>query len=191
MKTLGALLLVYLLILPNPGFATHEAVKQPKVTTKHGYKTLPNVLLSNLLCRKFELQRLLRAGPDLGPASPLVGVIRSLGETLYSLWVKLGEKSRVYILEPPIDVSPVAIKGNKFHLMDKVVDSNRFLRSSNTRVLEALSLTGGMTAPTSVSLIKIFRKGRDIPLCSKCEDIETENSFDNNSELTSDLVVVS
>lgn len=188
---LGALLLVYLLILPSPGFATHEAVKQLKVTTKRGYKIQPSGLLSNFPYRKFELQRLLRVSPDVLPPSPLVGVIRPLGETLCTLWVQLVEKSRVYIPERPIDDSPVGFKVNKFYLTGKVIDPNRYLRSSNTRVQEAQCLTAGIPTSIYVALIKTYSKGRDIPLCFRCKEIEAENSFDNSSELTSGLVVVS
>jgi polysaccharide export outer membrane protein len=96
--------------------------------------------------------------PDGTITFPLIGEIPAAGKTVEHLRRELEDKIRKFIPDPTLTIMVRSIGSMKIYLIGRVNRPGQYPIHSDINVLQALSLSGGLTPFAKKDQIKIFRK---------------------------------
>jgi polysaccharide biosynthesis/export protein len=99
--------------------------------------------------------------PDGNTSLPLIGNIPAAGLTVQELNEELNRKYGEYITEPHITITVREVNSLKIYVLGEVSHPGEFKLTSNTDVLQAISMAGGFTMYANKSRIDIIRKEGD------------------------------
>jgi polysaccharide export outer membrane protein len=107
-----------------------------------------------------ELKGEARVTPKGRISFPLAGTITAKGKTVSQLERSIAGRLRKYIPEAQVSVVLVSSEGNKVYVVGKVNKPGVVPMSSPMRVMQALSLAGGITKFADEDEIRILREDR-------------------------------
>jgi polysaccharide export outer membrane protein len=131
--------------------------------------------------------------PDGTITFPLIGEIRAAGKTVEHLRNELEGKIRKFIPDPTLTIMVRSIGSMKIYLIGRVNRPGQYPIQSDINVLQALSLSGGLTPFAKKDQIKIFRKQAGQTLMYKFdydEVVEGKNLRQNILLQRDDTIVV-
>jgi len=130
--------------------------------------------------------------PDGMIAFPLAGELMAQGKTVTELQAKLKENLSEYLSEPVVTVSVTNVSGNTVHVMGKVNQPGSFAMSQPFSVMQALSLSGGLSPYAEENNIIILRQtsGKQQVIPVHYADIKKAKDLSSNVLLKSGDVIV-
>ncbi|CAG7856681.1 hypothetical protein MCAMS1_01257 [biofilm metagenome] len=138
------------------------------------------------------LKREVRVLPDGSIGFPLAGSVVAAGRSVDDLKKELTEKLTEYIAEPVVSISVKAAEGNSVYVTGQVKTPGKIMMTEQMNVMQALSLSGGLTPFADVDDIVILRKTAKGAESIKFEysDLEEGKSLGRNHILKSGDVIV-
>ncbi len=132
--------------------------------------------------------------PDGTITFPIVGTLDAAGKTLHQLQLLLEEKLEEYIAGPVVNVTLVTVDGNIIYVIGEVTRPGSFTMMKNLKVMQALSLAGGLTPFASQDDIHIIREtaeGGSVSIPFDYDDVEDGDDLTSNIPLlTGDTIVI-
>lgn len=122
------------------------------------YRVQPGDTLAISVWGEEEMKRDILVRPDGGITFPLAGDISVVGKSVAQIRAELTSRLSRYIPSPAVDVSILKTEGNRFFVLGQVKSPGEFPLSSNTDVLQAISMAGGLTPFAKTRAIKILRR---------------------------------
>lgn len=158
------------------------------------YAVNPGDTLNISVWKEETLQQELRVLPDGTISFPLAGVVKVAGKTIKTVQQELTKKLSEYITNPTVNIVVKAVEGNVVYVLGQVKAPGHFIMLSQTDVMQALTLAGGLTAFAKANSIIILRRNKDFSEVIKFEygELESGNStaLDKNYLLKSGDVIV-
>ncbi len=176
-----ALILALVLFVP-PSFATDKS-----------YRINKGDKLKISVWKEEELNAQVMVLPDGTITFPIVGVVPVAGKTLDELQVLLRKRLEAFIPGPEVNVSLLALEGNVIYIIGEVARPGPYVMTKNLKVMQALSLAGGLTPFASRNDIRILREvadGRTISIDFEYGDVEDGDNLETNILLQSDDTIV-
>lgn len=141
------------------------------------------------------LSREILVTPDGMISLPMAGEINTKGLSSPKVAEKISKALGKYMKDTPrVVVSIVNVNGNKVYVIGKVVNPGAYVITSDTDVMQALALAGGLNAFAAENDIQILRRqpdGRQISIPFRYAKVKAGHDLDTNIVLRSrDLVVV-
>lgn len=160
-----------------------------------GYLVNPGDLLRIDVWNEESLAREVRVRPDGRIALPMAGEIDTTGQTPEQVGDAIGVAlSRFLKDEPRVVVSLLEALGNKIYVLGKVARPGEYVINSETDVMQALALAGGLTSFAAENDIRILRRdsdGRQRAIPFKYARVKGGDELESNIVLRSrDVVVV-
>lgn len=118
----------------------------------------PGDVLDISVWKNPDLTRQVVVLPDNTIRFPLLGEIKTGGQSLAWLEANMGEQLGKFISEPELSISLVQVNSMMVYIIGKVNGPGRFKLTENVTVLQALAMAGGLNAFAKDDEIKIFRK---------------------------------
>jgi len=131
--------------------------------------------------------------PDGTISFPIVGTVLVAGKTIDELQLFLQQQLEEYIQGPEVLVSLLTVEGNVIYIIGEVARPGPITMTKNLKVMQALSLAGGLTPFASRNNIRILREtadGKSISIPFEYDDIEDGDNLDANILLQSDDTVI-
>lgn len=159
------------------------------------YMVNPGDLLRVDVWNEDSLGRDVLVRPDGMISLPMAGDIDTNKATTSQVADKIAEALGKYMKDTPrVVVSLVAVNGNKIYVIGKVVAPGEFILTSDTDVMQALALAGGLNAFAAENDILILRRqsdGKQVAIPFRYAEVKTGKELGSNIVLQSrDLVVV-
>ncbi len=131
--------------------------------------------------------------PDGTISFPIVGTVLAAGKNIDELQEFLQQQLEEYIQGPEVLVSLITVEGNVIYIIGEVARPGPITMTKNLKVMQALSLAGGLTPFASRNNIRILREtveGKSISIPFEYGDIEDGENLDANILLQSDDTVI-
>ena len=133
--------------------------------------------------------------PDGVISLPMAGEIDTVNNTTTQVATKVAQALGKYMKDPPrVVVSLVNPKGNKIYVIGKVGKPGEYLITSDTDVMQALALAGGLNSFAAENEIRVLRRkpdGNQVVLPFRYARVIKGEDLDSNIVLQSrDVVVV-
>jgi polysaccharide export outer membrane protein len=130
--------------------------------------------------------------PDGTISFPLAGELTAQGKTVSDVQLSLTEKLSSFLADPVVTVSVVSVAGNSIHVIGQVQSPGSFVMAQPLSVMQALSLSGGLTPFAKENNIIILRQnGLDQEVISvSYSSIEKGSDLSSNVRLKSGDVIV-
>lgn len=122
------------------------------------YRLNPGDILGISVWNEEALQQEMMVLPDGTISFPLVGILKVAGRTPEQVQKELKEKLSRLIPDPEINLTVRAVEGNNVFIIGKVISPGRYPMTSQTDVVQALSLAGGFTPYADTESIQILRR---------------------------------
>ena len=122
------------------------------------YRLNPGDILQISVWNEEALQQEVMVLPDGTISFPLVGILKVAGRTPEQVQKELKEKLSRLIPDPEINLAVRAVEGNNVFIIGKVISPGRYPMTSQTDVVQALSLAGGFTPYAETESIQILRR---------------------------------
>lgn len=157
------------------------------------YLIKPGDLLLVSVWREEDLQIEALVRPDGKISMPLVGDVQASGRAVVEVQNEIIERIETYIPDAVATVMVRAIEGNKAYVVGKVNRPGPILMTSDTNVMQALSIAGGTAQFANLDDIVILRgQGTSqIAIPFNYDDVERGRNLEQNITLqVGDVVVV-
>lgn len=156
------------------------------------YLINPGDILDISVWNEEALKREVRVLPDGTIGFPLAGTIAAAGRSVEDLKKEMTEKLKEYIAEPVISIAVQATEGNVIYVTGQVKAPGKIIMTEPMNVMQALSLSGGLTPFAAQDDIVILRKTSKGAESIKFEysDLEEGNGLSKNHLLKSGDVIV-
>lgn len=133
--------------------------------------------------------------PDGTISFPLLGLIKASGKTLREAKAEVEQKISEYVSEPVLNVDVRQINSMLIYVIGRVnsIASGRITVNTNTNVLQALAIAGGLNPFAKRQSIKVFRQedGKTKIFRFHYDDVVDGKNLEENIELKrGDIVVV-
>jgi polysaccharide export outer membrane protein len=133
--------------------------------------------------------------PDGIISLPMAGEIDTTGSTPSQVGDKITQSLGRYMKDTPrLVVSLVNVDGNKIYVVGKVTTPGEFMITSDTDVMQALALAGGLTTFAAENDIVVLRRGSDgkqVGIPFPYAEVKAGKDLESNILLQSrDVVVV-
>ena len=132
--------------------------------------------------------------PDGFISLPMAGGIDTTKSTPSQVEDKISQSLGKYMKEPPrVVVSVVNVSGNKIYVIGKVADPGEYIITSDTDVMQALALAGGLVSFAEENEIIILRRNSDgaqVGIPFRYAKVKTGRELETNIVLQSQDVVV-
>jgi polysaccharide export outer membrane protein len=141
------------------------------------------------------LSREVLVRPDGMISLPMAGEIKTTNSSPSQVSDKISEALAQYMKDAPrVVVSLIAVPGNKIFVIGKVTQPGEYQITSDTDVMQALALAGGLNAFAAENDIRILRrdaKGTQISIPFEYAKVKVGKELQSNIILRSrDIVVV-
>ncbi len=164
-----------------------------QVRVENPYLIHPGDILQISVWKEEDLQREVLVLPDGSISFPLVGQVVASGLSIEALQGSLAEALRQYIPDPVITVSATQLLGNRIYVLGQVNKPGEYLINRPVDVMQALSMSGGLTAFGAANKVKVLRRNGDkqIVFPFKYKEVtEGENLYQNILLKAGDVVIV-
>ncbi|MFV8819497.1 polysaccharide biosynthesis/export family protein [Haliea sp. E17] len=133
--------------------------------------------------------------PDGKISLPMAGEIDTSAATPEQVADKIAAALQKYMKDPPrVVVSLASVSGNKIYVIGKVIRPGEYVITSDTDVIQALALAGGLNPFAAQNDIRILRRSRDgnqVAIPFRYSKVESGEDLASNIILNSrDVVVV-
>ena len=133
--------------------------------------------------------------PDGIISLPMAGEIDTTGSTPSQVGDKITQSLGQFMKDTPrLVVTLVNVDGNKIYVVGKVTTPGEYMITSETDVMQALALAGGLTTFAAENDIVVLRRGPDgkqVGIPFPYADVKTGEALESNILLQSrDVVVV-
>lgn len=122
-----------------------------------GYTLQPGDVVRVSVWREPELDQVVLVRPDGGISFPLAGDLQAEGRTIEQVAFELTERLAVFIPTPEVTVSLQQSDGNRIYVTGRVNNPGVFLVNRPVTVLQAISLSGGLTPFADRDRIMVLR----------------------------------
>ena len=159
------------------------------------YTVNPGDLLRIDVWNEESLSREVLVRPDGMISLPMAGEIDTSNNTPSVVADKISSALSKYMKDKPrVVVSLANVSGNKIYVIGKVAKPGEYVVTSDTDVMQALALAGGLNAFAAENEIRILRRradGTQVAIPFRYAKVKAGESLDTNVVLQSrDLVVV-
>ena len=178
----AVVLMLYSGLLVNPVYAAEK-----------GYQINMGDKLKISVWKEEDLNAEVMVSPDGTISFPIVGTVAAAGKTLDGLQLLLTEKLEEFIQGPEVIVSLLTVEGNQIYVIGEVARPGPIVMTKNLKVMQALSLAGGLTPYASRNNIKILREtaeGKSVSIPFEYDDIEDGDNLDSNILLQSEDTII-
>lgn len=178
-------LLAFLMIVFSYSSACADALPGDK------YILGPGDVLGISVWKNAELTQDVPVLPDGYISFPLVGEIKAAGRTLSQFQKALEEKLIHYIPQPSLSVLVKKVNMN-IYVIGKVQHSGMFGLNTNIKVLQALTMAGGLNPFAKRDEIKILRKiGNETKIYKfNYDDVSSGQNLEQDIEMVREDVIV-
>ena len=162
-------------------------------TPQGDYLIKPGDLLLISVWREEDLQLETLVRPDGRISMPLVGDVQASGRSVSDVQGEIVERIEVYIPDAVATVMIRAIEGNKAFVVGKVNRPGPILMTSDTNVMQALSIAGGTAQFANLDDIVILRGqgSNQTAIPFNYDEVERGQNLSQNVTLqVGDVVVV-
>ena len=151
----------------------------------------PGDVLGISVWKNSELTQDVPVLPDGYISFPLVGEIKAAGKTLSQFQKALEEKLTHYIPQPSLSVLVKKVNMN-IYVIGKVQRSGMFGLTTNIKVLQALTMAGGLNPFAKRDEIKILRKiGNETKIYTfNYDDVSSGQNLEQDIEMVREDVIV-
>ena len=125
------------------------------------YKVNPGDILRANLWDEPQLQGEVVVLPDLTISFPLVGLIDVANKSIAEITQLFTNKLAVFIPQAHVNIALQQIRGSKFYVIGKVNRPGEFPLEGQLRVLQALSVAGGLSTFADEDGVKVLRAQTD------------------------------
>jgi len=163
------------------------------VAAKDGYLINMGDKLKISVWKEEDLNAEVMVSPDGTISFPIVGTVAAAGKTLDGLQLLLTEKLEEFIQGPEVIVSLLTVEGNQIYVIGEVARPGPYVMTKNLKVMQALSMAGGLTPYASRNNIKILREtaeGKSVSIPFEYDDIEDGDNLDSNILLQSEDTII-
>ncbi len=170
----------------------HLAIN-PALAADSGYQINKGDKLKITVWKEEDLNADVLVLPDGTISFPIVGIISVAGKTIEELQILLQEQLEEYIQGPEVLVSLLTVEGNEIYVIGEVVRPGPYMMTKNLKVMQALSMAGGLTPYASRNNIRILREtadGKSISIPFEYDDIEDGENLDTNILLQSEDTII-
>ena len=159
------------------------------------YTINPGDVLTIDVWNEASLAREVLVRPDGLISLPMAGEIDTGGQTPEQVGEMISTALGNFMKDTPrVTVSVQAINGNKIYVIGKVQRPGEYVLTSNTDVMQALALAGGLNTFAAENDILVLRRkpdGSQVSIAFEYADVKAGKSLDSNVILQSrDVVVV-
>ncbi|MEQ8234125.1 MAG: polysaccharide biosynthesis/export family protein [Gammaproteobacteria bacterium] len=178
------LALLIALALPSAPAMAQEAAAD--------YHVKPGDILFISVWREEDLQIEALVGPDGRFSMPLVGGVQAAGRSVTEIQEEIISRIETYIPDAVATVMLRAIEGNKAYVVGKVNRPGPILMTSDTNVMQALSIAGGTAQFAGLKDIVILRGqgGSQTAIPFNYDEVEDGEHLEQNITLQAGDVVV-
>jgi polysaccharide export outer membrane protein len=139
--------------------ATPAAWAQPSDAT--GYRVGPEDVLEISVWREDALRKETLVRPDGGISYPLIGDVQAAGKTVAQLREEITKRLEKFIPEAVVSVTVLRTNSQRIYVLGKVTKPGEFPVGRSVDVLQALSMSGGLTQFADANGIRIMRREGD------------------------------
>ncbi len=158
------------------------------------YRINPGDVLQIFVWNEQELTRDALVQPDGMFSFPMVGSVRAGGATTDQIADKIKQGLGDFLRDTPVvTVSLLGIQGNKIFVLGKVARPGEFVLNSETDVMQALALAGGLNPFAAEDDIRILRRddsGDEVSIPFHYDKVKEGKELDTNIMLKSGDVLV-
>lgn len=163
--------------------------------TSATYTINPGDLVRIDVWNEDSLSREVLVRPDGIISLPMAGEIETSESTPDQVADRIAEALSTYMKDKPrVVVSLANVNGNKIYVIGKVVRPGEYIVTSDTDVMQALALAGGLNAFAAENDIRVLRRqpdGKQISIPFRYAKVKAGETLETNIVLQSrDLVVV-
>ena len=133
------------------------AADQAPITTTRDYTIGPGDILDISVWDNEALTRVVTVMPDGKIHFPLIGEVVVGGKTLVDLEKDLKQRIGTFVPAPDLTVMVHQVNSKLIYVIGRVNNPGRFALNTNIKVLQALTMAGGLTPFANRNKIKIFR----------------------------------
>ena len=167
----------------------------PLFAFSNPYMVNPGDLLRIDVWNEDSLSREVLVRPDGIISLPMAGEIATSNTTPSVVGEKIAQALSKYMKDKPrVVVSLASVDGNKIYVIGKVERPGEYVVTSDTDVMQALALAGGLNAFAAENDIRILRRqsdGKQVAIPFRYARVKTGEALDSNIVLQSrDVVVV-
>ena len=168
--------------------------QQPQPSGQEGlYQMGPEDLIQVLIWKNEALTKTVSVRPDGWISLPLVGDIKAAGLTPMQLKATIVEKMKEFVADPNVTVIVEDIRTFKVFMVGEVVRSGAYAMKSNTTVMQALAMAGGLTQFASRTRIMILRRenGKEVGIRFNYNEVASGSDVSKNLQLRpGDTIIV-
>ena len=168
--------------------------QQPQPPSQEGlYQLGPEDLIQVLVWKNEALTKTVSVRPDGWISLPLVGDIKAAGLTPMQLKATIVEKMKEFVADPNVTVIVEDIRTFKVFMVGEVVRSGAYAMKSNTTVMQALAMAGGLTQFASRTRIMILRRenGKEVGIRFNYNEVASGSDVSKNLQLRpGDTIIV-
>lgn len=158
------------------------------------YRLRAGDTLEILVWQEEGLERQVIVAPDGSISFPLAGHLKVRGRTPSQVERALTARLKKFITDPLVTVTvrEVRVPEIDIYVVGQVKAAGKFTTDSPTSVMQALSLSGGLSEFAALGRIKVLRKTRDgeITLPFNYSDVQSGRDLSTNVRLRNGDVVV-
>ena len=158
------------------------------------YRLKTGDTLEILVWQEEGLERQVIVAPDGSISFPLAGHLKVRGRTPSQVERALTARLKRYITDPLVSVTvrEVRVPEIDIFVLGQVKAAGKFTTDTPTSVMQALSLSGGLSEFAALGRIKVLRKTRDgeITLPFNYSDVQSGRDLSTNVRLRNGDVVV-
>jgi len=122
-----------------------------------GFILGPDDLLEISVWKDDSLTKEVVVRPDGKISFPLIGDIKAQGKTLEELRKVIEKKIQIFVPDTPVSIVIVTVRSPKVYVVGKITNPGTYIMVENLRVMQALSVAGGMTPFADKDDILIIR----------------------------------
>lgn len=119
--------------------------------------------------------------PDGEISYPLVGSIKAKGKSTSEIRKKLEKSLSEYIIDPEVNVNLISYRKLKVTVMGEVKKAGSYQIRADSKILDVISLAGGITEKAKSEEINLQQKGKNLDINLK--EILKGNNLNENYQL--------
>lgn len=168
--------------------------QQPQPPSQEGlYQMGPEDLIQVLVWKNEALTKTVSVRPDGWISLPLVGDIKAAGLTPMQLKATIVEKMKEFVADPNVTVIVEDIRSFKVFIVGEVARPGAYNLKSETTLMQALAIAGGLTQFASRTKITILRKegGKETGIKFNYNEVASGSDVSKNLQLRpGDTIIV-
>lgn len=168
--------------------------QQPQPPSQEGiYQIGPEDLILVMVWKNEALTKTVSVRPDGWISLPLVGDIKAAGLTPMQLKATIVEKMKEFVADPNVTVIVEDIRSFKVFIVGEVARPGAYNLKSETTLMQALAIAGGLTQFASRTKITILRKegGKETGIRFNYNEVASGSDVSKNLQLRpGDTIIV-